>query len=93
MRKRSIAFCTLGLLAVLNGSEAVQGKEKKSDATAIAPPEADRAAAIARENTGGRVLDVRLMADESPRSYAVRLLVDPGRVRTVVVDSSSGELR
>ena len=93
MRKRSIAFCTLSLLAILNGSEVVLGKEQLSDDLVPAPPEADRAAAIARANTGGRVLDVRLIADENPRSYAVRLLVDPGRVRTVVVDSRSGELR
>lgn len=54
--------------------------------------EADRAAAIARENTGGRVLDVRLLADDGGPAYAVRLLLNPGRVRTVLVDGNSGQL-
>ena len=54
---------------------------------------AAQAAEIARETTGGRVLAVRALADDEPRTYAVRLLVNPGHVRTVVVDNDSGRLR
>ena len=54
---------------------------------------AAQGAEIARETTGGRVLAVRALADEAPRTYAVRLLVNPGHVRTVVVDNDSGRLR
>lgn len=64
----------------------------EEDAMAVTTIEADRAAAIARENTGGRVLDVRLLADDSGPAYAVRLLLNPGRVRTVLVDGNSGQL-
>lgn len=53
----------------------------------------DQAAAIARAQTGGRVLDVQQMPDGRPSAYAVRILLDAGRVRTVVVDGQSGQLR
>ena len=51
------------------------------------------AANIARANTGGRVLDVKPVQSDEPMAYQVRLLVDPGRVRTVVVETDSGRLR
>ncbi len=53
----------------------------------------DQAAAIARAQTGGRVLDVRQLPNGGSASFAVRLLLDAGRVRTVVVDGQSGQLR
>lgn len=53
----------------------------------------DQAAAIARAQTGGRVLDVRRLPNGENSAYAVRLLLEPGRVRTVVVDGQSGRLR
>ena len=52
-----------------------------------------QAASIARANTGGRVLDVRPLQNETPSAYRVRLLVDPGRVRTIIVDADSGLIR
>ena len=52
-----------------------------------------QAASIARANTGGRVLDVRPLQNETPSAYRVRLLIDPGRVRTVIVDADSGLVR
>ncbi|MSQ68768.1 MAG: hypothetical protein EXR83_11340 [Gammaproteobacteria bacterium] len=71
-----------------------------ADALASPPPRgatlglsAAQAAEIARETTGGQVLAVRTLVVEEPRTYAVRLLVNPGHVRTVVVDSDSGTLR
>lgn len=82
------------LLAGIVGSACVGATEASSQGSQAAPLEADRAAAIARKSTGGRVLDVRLMdEDVAPRAYAVRLLLDPGRVRTVVVDGDSEQLR
>ena len=53
----------------------------------------DQAAAIARAQTGGRVLDVQRVPDPGTAAYAVRLLLEAGRVRTVVVDGQSGQLR
>lgn len=69
-------------------------------ADALPPPRgaalglsAAQAAEIARETTGGQVLAVRTLVVQEPRTYAVRVLVNPGHVRTVVVDSDSGTLR
>ena len=57
------------------------------------PAEAKQAASIARATTGGRVLDVRPLQNDSPSAFRVRLLIDPGRVRTVIVDADSGLIR
>lgn len=46
----------------------------------------DRAAALARSSTGGRVLSVKRQGG----SYRVRVLLDGKRVRTVGVDAHSG---
>lgn len=53
----------------------------------------DQAAAIARAQTGGRVLDVQRVPGGGQSAFAVRLLLEAGRVRTVVVDGQSGQLR
>ncbi|MGE3775135.1 MAG: PepSY domain-containing protein [Gammaproteobacteria bacterium] len=53
----------------------------------------DQAAAIARAQTGGRVLDAQQLPGGGTSAFAVRLLLDAGRVRTVVVDGQSGRLR
>jgi len=82
------------LLSSLLGVAAAVAADRPSHTEQATVHDADRAAAIARKNTGGRVLDVRLMDEEdSSRAYAVRLLLDPGRVRTVVVDADSEQLR
>lgn len=52
----------------------------------------DRAAAVARSETGGRVLRVDLRNGDRPW-YRVRVLIDGERVRTVAVDARSGRLR
>jgi len=49
----------------------------------------DKAAAIARDAAGGRVLKVQLKGNR----YHVRLLLDGERVRTVRVDAYTGEVR
>ena len=55
--------------------------------------DAQQAASIARATTGGRVLDVRPQQGDSGNAYRVRLLLDPGRVRTIIVDADSGLIR
>lgn len=52
----------------------------------------DRAADIARSETGGRVLRVDLRNGDRPW-YRVRVLIDGEHVRTVAVDARSGRLR
>ena len=52
----------------------------------------DRAAEIARAETGGRVLRVDLRNGDRPR-YRVRVLIDGERVRNVIVDARSGRVR
>lgn len=49
------------------------------------------AAAIAREQVGGRVLRVRPRRPGADR-YHVKILLPGGRVRTVVVDGRTGEV-
>lgn len=55
--------------------------------------DAHHAAEIARVRTGGRVLDVRPALDAAQSAYEVRVLLDAGRVRRVVVDVDSGTVR
>ncbi|MGD9602039.1 MAG: hypothetical protein AB7O21_04385 [Gammaproteobacteria bacterium] len=55
--------------------------------------DAHHAAEIARVQTGGRVLDVRPAHDAAQSAYEVRVLLDAGRVRRVVVDVNSGTVR
>jgi len=52
----------------------------------------DRAAAVARSATGGRVLDVRLERGGRP-TYRVKMLLDGNRVRSIGVDARSGAIR
>ena len=93
MLQLSKRLCLCALLVGGSGQAQTLGAEPAGDAVTLPSPiEADRAAAIARESTGGRVLDVRLLADDNGPAYAVRLLLNPGRVRTVLVDGTSGQL-
>lgn len=57
------------------------------------PRGADQAAEIARLQTGGRILDVRPAATSGQSAYEVRVLLNEGRVRRVVVDVDSGAVR
>lgn len=101
---RLSALCLCSVLAA--GAQAqgyvVQGLvEQPAAAPLEAPPLSpgigsigpDQAAAIARAQTGGRVLDVQRVVNGPEGAFAVRLLLDAGRVRTVVVDGQSGQLR
>ncbi len=69
------------------GANFVQAPEKPAEPVTISR---DRAAEIARDATGGRVLSVEL---EGGKSYRVKLLLDGERVRTVYVDARSGAVR
>lgn len=51
------------------------------------------AAAAARGATGGRVLDVRASRSGGGVVYLVKVLLPEGRVRTVIVDGASGQVR
>ena len=51
----------------------------------------DRAAAVARSATGGRVLKVQLKRGDRPQ-YVIKMLLDGKRVRQVAVDARTGTL-
>jgi uncharacterized membrane protein YkoI len=53
---------------------------------------ADQAAALVRDASGGRILDVRLDEAAEPPVYRVKVLVDGGRVRVYRVDASTGRI-
>jgi len=92
---KALACLVLGVMSI--GAQAQGFVDDRGLAPPPPPlsvtPGADRAAAIARARTGGRVLDVRPVPNGGRESFAVRLLLDAGRVRTVVVDGQSGQLR
>jgi len=90
-----LAGLALGLLgAYVQAQGLVDGRGLGPPPPTLSSPIGpDRAAAIARAQTGGRVLDVRPVPNGGRESFAVRLLLDAGRVRTVVIDGQSGQLR
>lgn len=51
----------------------------------------DRAAAIARSATGGRVLNIQMMRGQRPR-YKIKMLLDGRRVRSLGIDAHSGAI-
>lgn len=53
----------------------------------------DQAAQIARGSSGGRVLDVRTVAENGELVYLVRILMADGRVRIVAVNATTGSVR
>lgn len=69
------------------GANFVQVPEKPAEPVTISR---DRAAEIARDATGGRVLSVEL---EDSGAYRVKVLLDGERVRTVHVDARSGTVK
>ena len=79
------ATLSLAAASVDAGQHKRQSNGASSSAAMISP---DRAAAVARGATGGRVLKV----DRKGNVYRVRLLLDGQRVRNVKVDARTGRL-
>ena len=59
---------------------------------AASPVSPDRAAALARDATGGDVLGVRTVRRGGKTLYQVKVLLPGGRVRVVPIDAESGRL-
>jgi hypothetical protein len=53
----------------------------------------DEAAALVRDQVGGRVVRAETRDDGGLRTYVFRVVSDDGRVRTVSVDAATGALR
>jgi uncharacterized membrane protein YkoI len=70
-----------------DGIRYAQGKDRDSGVEIISR---DRAAEIARNANGGRVLSVEL---KGGRTYRVKILLDGERVRTVRIDARTGQLQ
>jgi uncharacterized membrane protein YkoI len=66
--------------------------QNNSGATQAKLIPAQQAANVARKNTGGRVLGVKLKKGKRP-FYKVRVLLNSERVKTVNVDAISGSIR
>jgi uncharacterized membrane protein YkoI len=66
--------------------------QNNSGATQAKLIPAQQAANLARKNTGGRVLGVKLKTGKRP-FYEVRVLLNSERVKTVNVDAISGSIR
>lgn len=84
------------IVAALLAAGAAASAEESSGAVPAPAPErvgSNEAAAIARSQSGGRVLDVRRATEDGRPCYLVRLLLADGRVRIVVVDAESGKAR
>ena len=91
MNSRSTSAAILASIAVL-----VAVVTSAADIAPTAPPAlpvgADQAAEIAREHTGGRILDVKPAVGAIESAYEVRVLLNEGRVRKIVVDVQSGQV-
>jgi uncharacterized membrane protein YkoI len=90
---KSIVFIA-ALVVLLLGPAAASAKQPAVDVRIaqadvnIAPRQA---ASIARGATNGRVLSVKLSRSGNP-FYRVKVLLAGGRVRTVLVDATTGQL-
>jgi uncharacterized membrane protein YkoI len=77
------------------GVEAARG-HRAARSSEIDTPEAlisrDRAAAIARSASGGRVLDIRLQRSGNRSRYRIKMLLNGKRVRSIDVDAVSGAI-
>jgi uncharacterized membrane protein YkoI len=74
------------------------GEPARAQAAPPAPGEArslslDEAAALVRDQVGGRVVRAETRDDGGLRTFVFRVVSDDGRVRTVSVDAATGTLR
>ncbi len=81
-----MALVLAAALAVPAASAAPRDKERPAREAATAAASPDRAAARARQLTGGRVLGVQ----GTGPVYRVRVLEAGGRVRTIDIDTRNG---
>jgi uncharacterized membrane protein YkoI len=96
MRLYFVTLCTLLVVCVAIPVHAAQENNARSDVKrpagvqSFAPAPGislERATAIARKHTGGRVLSATPKQRSSGTEYRVRMLVDGERVVTVTVDA------
>ena len=52
-----------------------------------------RAASIVKQHFAGRVLKVQFVSDNGEAAYRVKILHESGRVKSVLIDARTGELR
>lgn len=89
---RALCLLLAGVLVV----GAVSAETTSPDLLLVqAPPTVgkDEAAALARQATGGRVLDIEAEEGGGEKVYRVKILLPDGRVRVVRVDAYSGNVR
>ncbi len=85
----------LGFVFVLpfyaSGAVAARGSDAVPPSNFVQQPaiSVEQATAIARRQTGGRVLSATPV-DGGNRGYRVRVLLDGGRVTTIVIDRNGG---
>jgi uncharacterized membrane protein YkoI len=84
----SLSMTPIAHLEAARANRGAGNGEFKAQGSPISP---DRAAAIARSATGGRVLDIRLQRGKRSR-YRVKMLLDGKRVRSMDVDAFSGAI-
>ena len=91
-RRYSGILLVLFMFAVNGAVPAAHGAEKTPATTRFSSQPlmtAERAAGVARRETGGRVLSVTPL-EGGHRGFRVRLLLDGGRVTTVLVGPGGG---
>lgn len=90
--KRFLSLGVLGL--ILAGFFMVPSVEASPElwVQAALAIDKDQAAALARQATGGRVLDIQAEKQDGGTVYRIKVLLEDGRVRLVWVDAQSGKV-
>ncbi len=92
MQRVVLLICAFAMYSQISvGADLAAPAPSTVPAPMLAGP--DYAAEIARVQTGGRVLDVRPALTDKASAFEVRVLLDEGRVRRVLVDVESGSIR
>lgn len=91
IKRQGFALLLALTVALSLAAAPVYGGDHKRDnsKSLVAGISSDRAASIARDSTGGRVLKV----ERKNGVYQVRVLLDGERVRNVTVDARTGKVR
>lgn len=92
--RRGIVAAAILACAILAPPTPASGRDAEGPWLLVqaATVSADEAAALVREATGGRILDVRLDGAARPPVYRVKVLLDGGRVRVYRVDANTGRM-